>query len=186
MLIGDRLQLAYFTGPAPQMDCQDSSGARSNQPLDLVRIYVVGRWIDIAENRSDLLPLQGVNGRYKGKRRHDNLAFQLERANRDFQGDCRIAHCYAMLHPSGAGDALFELLDERTAIRQPMGVQHGINSLEQPRPVSDIRTANVNLVGESRRAAEKSEFILHIVNSGLIVEAGAWSQNPWLSIPARF
>jgi hypothetical protein len=65
-----------------------------------------------------------------------------------------------------------------------MCVQHGINSFEQPRPVSDIRTANVNLVGESRRATEKSEFILHIVNSGTTVEAGAWSENPWLSILA--
>jgi hypothetical protein len=42
----------------------------------------------------------------------------------------------------------------------------------------------MNLVGESRRAAEKSEFSLHIVNSGTIGEAGARSENPWLSIPA--
>jgi hypothetical protein len=65
-----------------------------------------------------------------------------------------------------------------------MRVQHGINSFKQPRPVPDIRSANVNLVGKSRRAAEKSEFILHIVNSGTNVEIGVWSENPWLSILA--
>ena len=58
--------------------------------LDRGRVEVVRPRVDVAEDRRDLLPLQGVGGRDERERRHDDLAGQAGGADGDLQRDaCR-------------------------------------------------------------------------------------------------
>jgi hypothetical protein len=140
------------------VDRQDPSRPGSNEFLDLAGINIVSGWIDVAENRCDLLPLQGMGGRNEGKRRHNNLAAQGKRTNRYLQSDGSITRRNAMLHPDHACDAFLELLNERTAIRQPTCVKHRVDPFEQPRPIPDVRPADMNVVSKGGSPSEKSKF----------------------------
>ena len=61
---------------------------------------------------------------------------------------------FGNLAGSEGGDFIFELLDVRAIVRQPVAVQHVIDSCEETVAVANIRTANVQLVGERRRPSE--------------------------------
>jgi hypothetical protein len=91
------------------MDAEDSRRAWRDQLFDSSRVQVMGRWIDIGEHRRNLLPLQGVGGRNEGKRWDDDLAAQLERANRYFQRDSSVAHRDAVSHANQFSYVLLKL-----------------------------------------------------------------------------
>ncbi len=99
------------------MDADDSGGPWRNHSSHGLRIEIVRSWIDIGENRCDLLPLQCVRGRDKGVRRDDDLPLEVQRPRRDLQRDGAVAHCHAMRDAEIVGDLPLELLYDRTVVR---------------------------------------------------------------------
>jgi hypothetical protein len=140
------------------VDGKERGRPRGDQRFYFLAINIVSLPTDIAKNRSNLLPLQGVRSRDKSERGNYHFPLQFERANGDLERNGRVAHRNAMLNTDNLGDSLFKLLNERTAVRQPMGVENSIHPFKQDCSSAYVRSSDMNFLGKSRLASEDSEF----------------------------
>src|ERR1051326_7336017 len=73
----DVLNGLSFTRPSPEVDSDDSAGARRDQALDASRIEVMRPRVHVREDGSNLLPLQRMGGGDESVSGHDDFAAQL-------------------------------------------------------------------------------------------------------------
>ena len=92
------------------MDTDNSRCAFGYQILYARWIKVVRCRIYIAKDGSDLLPLEGMRGSYKSKRRNDHLAGKPGCLDRNFETYRGIADGDAMLHAEAFGYTLLKFL----------------------------------------------------------------------------
>ena len=156
---GDPLQSLHVARPAPDVHADNPGGAGRDRLLDARRIQGVRPRVDIAEDRRDLLPLQGVRRGDEGERGHNHLALQSQGANGDLQGHGAVAHGDAVLDAHHVGDPPLEFLNIDTGIRQPPTIQNVVDPLQQAVPIPDVGPAHVELVRKRRLAAEDRQFI---------------------------
>src|SRR5436190_13609874 len=83
---------------------------------------------------------------------------QLQRLDRDLQRDRRVADGDDVLHAEPGGESLFELVDERTGIREPAAIEQIVEARHQSIAIADVRTSDVQLF--FRRAHERHSFLL--------------------------
>ena len=114
----------------------------------------MGGRVDIAEYRRDLLPLERVRGGYESERGHDHFAVKPQRADGNFQRDRAVAHGDAMAYSEEFGNLLLELLDVGAVVRQPVAVQHIVDSREETVAIANIRPPDMQFFGKSGRPAE--------------------------------
>ncbi len=156
MLGGELLEGGVIAGLAPDVHADDAGGARRNQASRLGGVKVVGAGCDVAEDGSDLLPLQGVRSGDEGEGRDDDFAFKFGRANCDFKGDGGVADGDAMADAEGLLELLFELLDDRAEISEPTAIHDFVNAAEERFLGTDIRAAHVEGFAEMREACRDS------------------------------
>ncbi len=159
MPAGDALQRFDITRPAPYVHADDGAGARRNEGLHAGRIEVVRPRVDIAKDRREPLPLQGVGRRNERERRHDDLARQPQRADGDLQGHGAVAQGDAVSHPGQLRQAALEFAYVRPAVGQPAGVQDVVDPRQEAVAVADIGPADVEPFREGGRAGEDGEFV---------------------------
>ena len=159
--LGDLAQGLDVARPAPDMHADDARGARRDHGLHLGRVEVVRGRIDIAEDRRDLLPLQGVGGGDEGKRGDDHFAVQSQSADGDLQRHGGVAHGDAVLDAQEIGDALLEFLHERAVVGQPAAVEQVVDAGQQRR-CGRRRWAGRRGVAQRKPAAAKDRQIFHM------------------------
>src|SRR2546430_5122034 len=111
------------------MNAEDRGRSRGDHALDLLRIDRVAAWLDIAEYRGDLLPLECMGRGDEGERRHDHFPLQPERPGSDFEGDRAVTHRDRVPASDLLGDLGFELVDVRTIVGEPTTVEDFSNAL---------------------------------------------------------
>ena len=121
------------------------------------RLWVPG--VDVAEDRGDLLPLQGVGRGDEGEGRHDDLAFKPEGADRDLQGDGGVAHGDAVLDADVLGDPALKLLNDGAVVGEVATVEDSLEAFQEPGLIADVRPADVNKVRERRRATGDGQAV---------------------------
>jgi hypothetical protein len=114
--------------------------------------------VDIAKDRCDSLPLQSVGRRHEGEGGHNHLVAQIERANCNLERDCCARHCNAMPDAEQFCNALLEFALEGPAVSEVAPVEHRFDAIEESGSVSEIRTSDMNRLGERRRCSEDGEI----------------------------
>jgi len=71
--------------------------------------------------------MQRMGRRDKCHRRHDDLTGQIQRPNRELQGDCAVAGRDAVLDPKQIGDPSLQFLHIDTVIAEPATVEDVID-----------------------------------------------------------
>jgi hypothetical protein len=151
--------------------------------------------IDVAKNRRDLLPLQGMGRRDKGERRDNHLAFQAQRANDNLQRHRGVAHDNAMFHAEKAAQFLLKFLNVIAVIGKPAAFQNVTRPLEEPLAIADIRLADMKFFLETRLSAKDRPIIwfsfynisAHNRHKVILTTAAGGSQSflPALRAPGR-
>ena len=108
----------------------------------------MGSRVDIAKYWCDFLPLERVRRSNESERRHDNLACEAECPNGDLQSNRGIAHGDAVADADECGKFGLELLDIRTVVREPIAVEHVIDTRQEMLPIADIRPPDVDFLGK--------------------------------------
>ena len=83
---------------------------------------------------------------------------QTQCADGNFQRDRSVTHGDAMAHAEKLGNLPLELLNVRAIVRQPVAVQHVIDSREETVAVTDVRAPDVQLIRERWRPSEYRQF----------------------------
>ena len=141
------------------MHAENAGGAGRDERFDFGGINIVCRGIDVAKDRRDFLPLEGMRGGDKGERRHDDFATETERAGDEAKGDGGIAHRDAMFHPEQITDAAFEFLDVGAAVGEPLIIENVVYSMEETVAIAEVRPAHVQGVREFRRQMRERERV---------------------------
>lgn len=178
MTIRDCLQAFDVTGPTPQVDTDDSRRARGHEFLHPMWIQIVGRGVDITEDRLDLLPLEGVCRRHEGEGGHDHLAGHTHSAEQDFESNRAVARGHALPHADQLTYSLLECLHVGAVVGQPAAVEDVLDTFHQSGSVPDVWPPHVERAGEGRGTPEQSEAIDVVNRHWKTMRAGESLANP--------
>ena len=112
---------------APHMDADNSCGPRRDHPFNLSGVDRMGTRIDVAEDRSDLLPLQSMSGGDERKGRNDYFSVHPQSADRDFQCHRTVADGDTIPSAEKPGDTALQLLNKGAIVTQPSAIEQVIN-----------------------------------------------------------
>lgn len=121
--------------------------------------------IDIGEDRPDLLPLESVSGRDKGKGRNDHFALEVEGASCNLQPYGAVGGRNGVPDAEKGSQALLEFAHKRPLVGKPPAIEHLLDAFQQAGTRADIGAANVERLGKRRSSAEQRQAV-----SGLLVE----------------
>ena len=144
-------------GVSPNVYANDARRPWRDHLLDSLGIKGMGARIDIAKNRRDPLPLNGVGRGDKSEGWNDDLALQPQGANRDLQSHRTIAHRNTVFHANQVGDSLLELFYERTIVGKPARVEYPVEAFEQSGAVADVGPAYVQSLFKCRLTSKKRQ-----------------------------
>ena len=80
---GNVFQSIDVARPTPRVNADDTASPWRDHLLNFLRIKIVGSRVNIAKYGCDLLPLERVRRSNESKRRHDDLAREVERPDGD-------------------------------------------------------------------------------------------------------
>ncbi len=158
MFGGEVGQLLRRRGVSPQVHAGQRAGVLVDQLPGVLGVDVPGLLVDVAEDRGDALPQQGVRRRDEGEGRQHDLAAQPEGTDEHLQGDGGVAGGDGVPHPCGLSEAFLELLDQRAETRQPAAVERTPDAFHDPIGIEHVGAAHVQRFGEGGSAAQKGEF----------------------------
>lgn len=113
--------------------------------------------IDIAEDRSQPHPVQGMGSSYECEGWYDDLALQVCCFDGDFEGNGAVTGCYAVAHVKFFRNYAFKLLNIGTVVGQPLPVEQIIDAFQQTLPVAGIRASDVQCMRECLPTSEKGQ-----------------------------
>lgn len=154
-------------GPSPDMHTDDAGDIRRDHFFDDARVEMMCRRIDVAKNRGNLLPLQGVRGGNKRERRHDDFALESEGADGEFKANRRIANGDAMFDAQVILQSAFQFLHACAIVRKPTAIEDLFDTFHETFSIGNVWPADVYLFSERRTAAENSQVV-----NGAFVGAG--------------
>ncbi len=139
------------------MHAEDGARAWPDQLLGPLRIELIGAGGDVAEDRRQALPQEGVRRRDERERRQDDFAGEAQGAKHESEGGRRVARRDAVLHARKRGDAPLELAHERPLVSESPAVEHLLDAAQDLAAVGQVRCADVQRLGERGLAAEHGQ-----------------------------
>ena len=137
------------------MHPDDPCRTRGNHRLHAIRVEGVRLGIDVAEDRRDLLPLEGVRGGDERHGRDNYLPAQVEGAVVSSKATVALHMAMQCLTPRYSAASL-ELPHVGAVVGQPPAVDDVVEPREEPFPVADVRPADVQRLGERCRPAGRA------------------------------
>src|SRR5690606_33255131 len=96
------------------------------------------------------LPVQGMRCGDEGVGGNDDLVAHPGCPDRDLERDRAVAHGEAVPHAHALGDALLELPNDWTVVRQPTAVEDVTDTFQEALTAADVRASNVQRSLEGR------------------------------------
>ena len=148
--------------PAVEVDADDAGGLRRGVALELRRVEVVGRGVDVAEDRHAAGEDHRFGGGEEAESRHQHLGAggEPQGAQRDHQGVGAVGDADHGAGAEKAGEGALELLDlgaldERVGVEDlvPALTQGGIDALAGARQVENRDWDHGDSVGRGSAAS---------------------------------
>lgn len=112
---------------------------------------------DVREDGVESLPLDRVRRGDEGERRDYHLVVCPRCPGGDLQAEGRVAYGDHVSDIPAPRELRLELLDHRAVVGEPASIEDALDPLRETGTVTDVRSADVEGLGEPRAASERGE-----------------------------